>query len=60
MSRRDIKSRLRWIALNATLFLGMAAVAYCMEGWQPALPFVAMFVIAATWVLLRRPSPSHP
>jgi hypothetical protein len=60
MSQRDFKSRFRWIALNAALFLGVAAIAYRLEGWRAASPFVGMFAIAVAWVLVRRPTSSHP
>jgi hypothetical protein len=60
MSRKDLTYRLRWIALNAVLFLGMGWIAYSLEGWQAALPFVLPFALGSAYVLLRKPSEEHP
>ena len=60
MSRRDFPNRLRWVALNGALFLGMGAVAYSLEGSRAGLRWVLVFAAGAAYVLIRRPSRLHP
>lgn len=60
MLRRNLTHRLFWIALNGLVWLGMAAVAYRLEGWHAAVPWVMLFAFGAAVVLLRRPTESHP